>query len=156
MVLPDADKNISDALDFLSDGCSYISEVEGENGPEKRQMVDYDRIYYKTQLVNHPNFSRFVLELENFKLMAQQAQYNMSGPRAKQLSEDILAYVRSFQLSIDAKSSETLRDKYNTQGALVHQLLSNKIEKSYNLKGETKKSFISGFLGRDGQEEGQG
>lgn len=154
--MPEIDKNISDALDFLSDACSDIIEVQTEAGPQRQQILNTKKVYYKTQIVNSPNFSRFVLELENFRGMADQAKYNMAGPRANQLKEEIIAYYDSFQLSVDAKSSESLRDKYNTQGTLMHEILKNKVEKAYTLKGETKKSFIGGFLGRDGQDEGQG
>ena len=156
MPLPDADKNTSDILDFLTDACSDIIDVQTDTGIVKQQLLNTDKVYYKTQIVNAPNFSRFVLELENFKAMATEAKYNMSKPRADQLASEILAYVNSFKLSIDAKSSESLRDKYNTQGTLVHEILKNKVEKAYTLKGDLKKSFWQGFTGRDGQEEAQG
>ena len=156
MPIPEADKSITDALDFLTDACSDIIEVETDRGLMKQQILNTDKVYYKTQMVNSPYFSRFVLELENFKAMADQCQHSMSRARAAVMSKQILAYVNSFKLSIDAKSSESLRDKFNTQGTLVHQMLSNKIEKSYTLKGELKKSFWQGFTGRDGQEESQG
>ena len=153
MGFPEADKNITDALDFLTDACSEIIDVEQDGRIVKQQILNTDKVYYKTQMVNSPHFSRFVLELENFKGMADQCFNNMSRPRANVIAKQILSYVNSFKLSIDAKSSESLRDNLNTQSTLIHNILSNKVERSITLKGEAKKSFMNGFLGRDGQEE---
>ena len=155
MPIQEQEKNTSDLFDFLSDACSDVIEIETDQGIERVKILNTKKVYYKTQMVNSPHFSRFVKELEDFEAMGDKAKYFMAEPRALQLKEEIISFVRSFQYGMDAKSSESLRDKYNTQGTLIHEFLKNKVEKAYTLKGETKKSFLHGFLGRDGQEEYQ-
>lgn len=150
MPVPIEEKEHMDVIDLIIDGCGEQVLVNGPDGNQIiEQRLNTDKAYYKTQLVNYPGFSRFVLELENFKALADICKYHMSENKAKILGQQILAYVRSFQLSIDAKSSESLRDQNNTQSPLVHVLTRNKIERAYTIQEEAKKSFLDGVLGKD-------
>ena len=77
----------------------------------------------------------------------------MSKPRAVVMTQQIMAIGASFRRSMDAKSSESLRDKLNTQSTLIDKLNRTKSERAITLKGEMKKSFMDGMLGREGQRE---
>ena len=116
-------------------------------------MLNPKRVWYKTHIVNSPTFGRFVFELENFGNKAAQCFNNMSKARALVIASQIADLVESFNYSIDAKSSESLRDKNNTQTTLIDKINRYRIEKAYHVKGEMKKSFMDGMLGRDGQQE---
>ena len=73
----------------------------------------------------------------------------------RSIRRQIYGIIESYKRSIDAKSSESRRDENNAQSTLIDKINRNKIEKIYSVKGEAKKSFMSGMLGRDGQAETQ-
>ena len=153
-MIPESQKQHNDLIDFLSDACQHVEEVELPDGTVEKQLVtDPEIAWWKTNLVNSPTFGRFAFELKNFEGLAAQCYNNMSAPKAKVMAQQILAIGSSFRRSIDAKSSESLRDKLNTQSTLIDKLNRNKVEKAYTVKGEIKKSFMDGFLGREGQRE---
>ena len=141
-------------IDFLSDACQVVEEVTLPDGTIEKQLITKPEIaWWKTLLVNSPTFGRFAFELKNFAGMAEQCYYNMSKPRAMVMDGQIMAMDESFRRSIDAKSSESLRDKLNTQSTLIDKLNRTKSERAITLKGEMKKSFMDGMLGREGQRE---
>jgi len=79
----------------------------------------------------------------------------MYRARALVFAEQITEIVKSFKYSIDAKSSESIRDVNNTQSTLIDKINRNKIEKAYTIKGDAKKSFMDGLLGREAENEQQ-
>ena len=120
---------------------------------EKQLVTDPEIAWWKTNLVNSPTFGRFAFELKSFEGLSEQCYNNMSKPRAKVMAQQIMAIGASFRRSIDAKSSESLRDKLNTQSTLIDKLNRTKSERAITLKGELKKSVMDGMLGREGQRE---
>jgi hypothetical protein len=81
--------------------------------------------------------------------MALQSHENMCTDRSNQMSHDILEISQSFRRAIDAKSSESLRDKNNSQSVLIDKVGRNRVEKVYTMKDQVNKSLINSFLGRD-------
>ena len=143
MPIPETEKQHSDLIDLLTDACQTIELVETEDGHSTKQLVlNPKKIWYKTQIVNSNTFARFVLELENFANLAKDAYNNMSASRARVLAEQIMMRVESYNFSIDAKSSESIRDKNNTSSTLIDKINRNKIEKQYTLKEDMKRSFF--------------
>ena len=153
-VIPEGTKQHNELIDFLSDACQHVEEVELPDGTIEKQLVtDPEIAWWKTNLVNSPTFGRFAFELKNFEGLADQCYNNMSKPRAKVMAAQIMAVGASFRRSIDAKSSESLRNKLNTQSTLIDKLNRTKSERSITLKGELKKSIMDGWLGKEGQRE---
>lgn len=150
IMIPQTDKEHNDYIDFLFDACQTIEDVVGEDGSLTKQLqTDPEIAWCKTQLINSNTFGRCVLELKDFEGLAVESYYNMSKEMADLLSQQILSKVRSYKRSIDAKSSETRRNKNNAQSALLHLMARNKVEKEYTIKDNMKKSAIMGFLGKD-------
>lgn len=132
-----------------------IESVRQPDGHVERQLVsDPKKVWYKTQIVNSPTFGNMAFELETLESKRLQCYNHMSQPRAAVMDQQLEGIILSFQYSIDAKSSESLRDKNNTQSTLIDKVNRNKIEKAYTIKGEAKKTFIDGMMGRDGSREG--
>ena len=153
-MIPESQKQHNDLIDFLSDACQTIVEVDLPDGTKEKQLVTNPEIaWWKTLLVNSPTFGRFAFELKNFEGLAEQCHNNMSKPRAEVMAQQIMAIGASFRRSMDAKSSESLRDKLNTQSTLIDKLNRTKSERAITLKGELKKSVMDGMLGREGQRE---
>ena len=110
-------------------------------------------MYYKTLVVASPLLARFVYELENFGNMALQAKNFMSAQRAYAFSEQIKKIVQAYMYSLDSKSSESIRINGSSQSTLVDKIARNKIERSYNVKGEKTRSFIDAMLGKDKEND---
>ena len=149
-MIPETEKSHSDYIDMLIDGCRKPVKVTDEQGNEQIELqLNTKKLDYKTQLVSAQNFSRFVLELENFANMSIDCPNFMPNKRAKVMGDQILRLVEAFGYSIDAKSSETLRDKNNSQSSLTHILTRNKSEKVVSLKEDAKKSLWEGISGKE-------
>jgi len=149
-IIPESQKPTNDLIDFLTDACQRIVNVELEDGRMQQQLIlDPKKVWLKTHIVNSPTFGRYTYVREVFGGMAKGCYNFMSFKRAKVLSEQIIQEGDNFDYSIDAKSSEILRDKNNTQSCLIDKMKGSKIEKQYTLKEDVKKSLFSGFVGRE-------
>jgi len=156
MAIPESEKTHNDLIDIIIEGSQTIEEVEQADGKMAKQLVlDPEKIYWKTHIVNSPTFARLVFELKEFEHLAIQAFNFMYRARALVFAEQITEIVKSFKYSIDAKSSESIRDVNNTQSTLIDKINRNKIEKAYTIKGDAKKSFMDGLLGREAENEQQ-
>ncbi len=93
--------------------------------------------------------------LKRLEFRANDSSNHMTGPRALGIRKQIFGIIDSYKRSIDAKSSESRRDANNSQSTLIDKINRNKVEKMYTVKGEAKKSFMAGMLGRDGQQEAE-
>lgn len=153
-MIPDSQKPHNDLIDILIDACQISIDVRLEDGSfEKHQILDPETVWWKTHLINSPTFSRFAYELKSFESHAFQCKNNMSPQRAEVMERQILEVVANYKRSVDAKSSESLRDKHNTQSTLIDKINRGKIERAVTLKGEAKASMLDSMLGKDNREE---
>ncbi len=151
-MIPQQNKEHNDLIDIIIEASQNIEEIETEEGKFTKQLIlDPERIYWKTHIVNSPTFARFVYELKELEHLAIQCKNHMSWKRAEVIMNQIKNLVSSFKYSIDAKSSESLRDKNNTQSTLIDKINKNKIERAYTISGDTKKSIWQGLVGRDAE-----
>ena len=155
-MIPEGTKQHNELIDFLSDACQHVEEIELPDGTIEKQLVtDPEIAWWKTNLVNSPTFGRFAFELKSFEGLAEQCYNNMSKPRAKVMAQQILAIGTSFRRSIDAKSSESLRDKLNTQSTLIDKLNRTKSERAITFKGELKRTFKDALLGKEAERQAE-
>lgn len=156
MPIPQTDKPHEDIFDLIADASQKQHTIHQADGTDKiENMLDPETIWWKTNLINSPIFGRFAYVLKSYEWLAHQAKNFMSEERARVLSEQILKDVENYKYSVDAKSSETLRDKNNTQNSLVHIATRNKVERQYTLKDDAKKSMWDGIRGRDVEKDNQ-
>lgn len=153
-MMPDTEKNNSDFIDMLITASHRIVKSINSEGREVTELkLDTKKLDYKTQMVNSPHFSRFVFELEEFANLALDVFNFMPYKRAKVISDQIIRHVNSYGYSIDAKSSETLRDMNNSQSSLTHIMTRNHMEKSITFKEEAKKGIMESFGGKQKDKE---
>lgn len=134
---------------MIIEGCQTIEKVEQRDGTMLRQLtINPKKIWYKTHIVNSPTFGRYVLYREMLEDKASQCFYHMSQERAHVMANQIMDICESYDYSIDAKSSEILRDTHNTQSNLIDKINRNKIEKQYTIKDAAKQGMLDGFLGK--------
>ncbi len=154
MPIPEDQKQHNDAIDFLSDAAQEIRDMPDEAGLMKPTLVvDPKQIYYETRIVDSNEFGRFVFELEELGRLGDLCYHNMTKERADVVAPQIIALMKSYKYSIDAKSSETRRDKNNAQSSLVDKLVRNKQERIVSLKGEVNRSLLDAFKGRQAENE---
>lgn len=154
MDIPESQRQHTDLIDVLMEGSQTIEEVEELDGTTKKQLVlDPKKVWYKTHLINAATFGRFAFELETFESMGGQCFHNMSMNRATVMAGQIKQIGDNFEYSVDAKSSESLRDSHNSQGTLIDKIIRNKSERIYTMKGGAEKTFWSGLMGKDQQKD---
>jgi len=148
------EKAHQDVIDLLVDACQTVDIIQNPDGSYSKQLIlDPEKAWWKTQLVNSPTFGMFTKVLRNLEGMAEDAKNNMAAPRAQVLAEQLVRYCLDYRYSIDAKSSETLRDKNNTQPCLVDKMQRSNVPHAFNQKDEMKKSLFSGWTGGNSSEE---
>lgn len=153
-MIPESQKTHNDLIDILIESAQKVEEVDQPDGTKMKQLVlDPEIIWWKTGIVNSPSFGRFAFELKEFERLGVKCFDNMHKDRARTMAHEILDIGMSFRRSIDAKSSESLRDKHNTQSTLIDKINRNKIEKAYTIKGEKKRALSDAILGREGEKE---
>ncbi len=156
MPIPETQKTHNDVMDLLVDACQSVEDVQNLDGTISRtHVLDPDKAWWKTHLVNSPTFARFAFELLEFERMGKEAYFFMPADRARVLQLQIKEIGKDWRYSIDAKSSESLRDIRNSQATLLDKMQKNKIEKAYTLKGDLKRSMMDGWLGREVERDSQ-
>src|SRR3990172_7925451 len=149
-LVPEGQPKYNDLIDIIIESAKKNVEVPQIDGTVATQtIIDPEVIWWKTGSVNSNMFSRFAFELKEFERMATEAFTHMTKERARIFGHQIIDIGTSYRRSIDAKSSESLRDKNNSQSTLIDKINRNKIEKVYTAKGEMKKSVWDGVMGRD-------
>lgn len=142
----------NDLIDLLTEAAQLVIETE-ENGIKKKEIVpDSESLWMQTKMVNSPTFARYILKLRELYDLAANAKDNMCAERAKVLEEQILAKYKSHKYSIDAKSSETLRDAHNSQNSLNHIIVKQHTDRSITMKEEAGRAFGDMIMGREKQK----
>ena len=153
MSLPETEKMHNDVVDFLIEASKTKQTVEKDGKQVEEYLVNPKTIWYKTQNIHSNLFGAFVKALEDYANMSIDAFNHMGKEQANVLGNQIMRRIESYNFSIDAKSSETVRDKNNNSSNVLHILTHKTIEKKYNVKGEGKKTLLDGMLGRQGANE---
>ena len=154
MGIPEGQQKYTDLVDIVISSSSKTVDVPQKDGSvTKEQIIDEDTLWWKTLSVSANTLGRMAFELKEWERTAFLAFNNMCRERAKQIAEEIVEVGTSYRRSIDSKSSESQRDKDNSQSTLIDKINRNKIEKVYTAKGEAKRSMLEGFLGRDRERE---
>ena len=152
-MLGEDEQKRNDAIDFLIDGMQDIIKVEQPDGSYKLETRFNPEIaWYKGHMINQP-FGRCALYIKRLEHVAELAENFMFSGRALILKKGIMLIVEEYKRSIDAKSSETWRDKNNSQSALIHLLSRNKTERQITLKEDAKRSILDDWLGKDKNKE---
>lgn len=146
----DYEVNHRDITSIMKDGMIVAVEKKGKDGkPEIEWRINDKSAWWKTHVINSPRFGLLAEALEDFATLINDCKYSMSAPRAAVVEKQLLGIVDVYRRSIDAKSSETMRDGRNAQTALVDKYLRNKQERVYDIKDGLKKSFLDGILGKE-------
>jgi len=153
-LLPQESKHYNDAIDFITEACNDIVVVTLEDGRKQKQLqINPKKAWWKSLLLNTQNASRFALELEEWERLASLCSRFMSKIKAEDFSTQISEIGLSFRYSLDAKSSESQRNKNNAQATLLDKILRNKQERIVSLKGDAKRSLFDAFVGKEKERQ---
>lgn len=156
MMSVEPDDRHNNIVAMLRDACTEIKPVKNDDGSyEHRLVLNPKKVWLKTHIINSPHFGRYTFFRETLEDKASQAKYHMSLERAAIFEEQLLDLCSSYDNSIDAKSSESVRDKNNIQSTLIDRLNRNLTEKRYTVKDEVKKGILDGFMGREVAKDAQ-
>lgn len=154
MPIPEGQPKYNDLIDVIIQAAQENKEVEQKDGTIQIETVlNPEIIWWKTGSVNSNTFSRLALELKEWERMSVEAFSHMTKERARVFAHQVIDIGTSYRRSIDAKSSESQRDKDNSQSTLIDKINRNKIEKVYTAKGEMKKSIFDGIMHRDQEKD---
>lgn len=153
-MLPDADKEHQDFLDFLADACKKVVSVRQKDGTYKEEKLDdWKKTYYKTQLINYQGYSNTVFETERLEGMAYDLFNHMATERAIPVFNQIMRYVESVRYAMDGKSSEVVRGKDNTQSSMTHLLTKVRIDTHHSGMEEAKKTLAESVFGKKKEQQ---
>ena len=154
MPMPQSEPEHKDLVDVLVQSVQNIEEIPQADGTSQKSLViDPKSLYYKTLIVPSSTLARLVLEIESLRNLATQCFSFMAKERAEDFSKQILGLVKTYLYSLDSKSSESMRENGSSQGTLMDKIARNKIERSYMVKGEKRRSMIDAMLGKDKEED---
>lgn len=147
-MIPDTEKQNSDFVDILTTAVSRMITREDNAGNQTTQLeIDTKKLDYKFQMVSSNTFGRFVFTKERLENLIEDAYNYMEPERADVFKGQILRLAESYGYSIDAKSSETLRDKNNSVSALTHIMNSKSTERKITISEDVKKGFFASMFG---------
>ena len=150
------EKQRNEFVDLLHDGWQVRETIsDGNGGVQEVLVIDNLKAWYNLHTVASNTFGRMALELEMLRNLGRQCHNHMTKPMAEVLQKQIDEMVLAYMYSVDAKNSESRRDKHNTQSTLTDRMLHFRIEHQFTPKDEMKRSMLSGFLGKDKKEEEQ-
>lgn len=143
-----------DFTTLLKDGMIIPIKSMGEDGNERITFaIDNKSAYWKTHNINSYRFGLLAESVEYLDTLGEDAQYNMSKPRADIIQKQIQALVNKvLKKSIDAKSSETMRDSRNAQTSLTDKYLKRKQETVLDIKGQVKDSIMDSIFGKKAEQ----
>ncbi len=143
-----------DITAILKDGMQkkvYIDKADGTK--ELMQTVDERSAWWKTHHVASPRFGRMATILEHFLGIGEDTKNHLNIEWATVLKEQILNIGDHYMKGIDAKSSETMKDKNTSQTSLVDKYLKNKQERVVSLKDDAKRGMFEGMFGSKKEDE---
>ena len=148
----------NDFVDVLIESVHKYYDRLDENGQPTRILEpDNESLFWRTLLINHNGFGGAVLELKKWAGLMESAYDNMCPEVAQQLHDQGMRIYEGYKYAFASKSSETIRDRDNSQSSLTHLLLRDHMEKTVTLKDNMKKGGLQalGIGGRDNDDRPQ-
>ena len=144
----------NDLVDVLTNASMETVDILEKDGTTKKeQILNEEILWWKTLDVNSEKFSRLTYELKEWERMASLAKSNMPEERALQLGSEILGIGQSYRRSIDAKGSESRRDKNNAKATVFDKIGRNKVERVMKYEDAKSRSLWDGLTGKGKEEE---
>ena|SRR3989442_1096238 len=155
--MPESEKTITDMVDIVLESWKVPQYIETEDGHTKlERIIDERRAWWQTHHIGTNSLGRLALYRELLGNLFRNATDHMTAHRAISFQRQGNDFCKAIDYSIDAKSSECLRDNNNAQLTLLAMLAKAKSERQFTVKGEVGKSVLDGILGRQADKQANG
>lgn len=140
----------NDTVDIVLQSVQRSKQVEDDDGKITIvQYMDDLALWCKTLSVASNVLSQTIFELMEFIRNGLNAKNNMCKERALLWEHEAIEIAESVKKALDSKSSESIRNKDNSQGTLIDKINRNSVEKIYTMKDTAKKSLWDSILGKE-------
>ncbi len=140
----------NDTVDIVFQSVQKTSYVVNEEGNTvSTQVMDDLALWFKTLTVSSNKLGQLAFEMMEFLRNGACARTNMCIERSTQWENECAEVFESVKKSLDAKSSESIRNHDNSQSTLIDKINRNSVEKIYTMKDIAKKSLWSSILGKE-------
>lgn len=112
-------------------------------------VLDELSLWCKTLTISSFKFGQLVFETMEFLRAGLNATHNMSEERAQIWIKEVIEIVNSVKKACDAKSSESMRNKDNSQSTLIDKTGRSSVEKIFTMKENAKSSLWSSIMGKE-------
>ena len=148
------DDHLKDVIDLLNFASHDYVDEEQESGEMKSILkLNPKRLYYSTRLVNTTQLGEAVVKFLGLEKLAKEATNFMTQKRAAIARKDLMARFSNYHYGIDAKSSETSRDKDNNQSSLLHLIRKEHVEKEFKAQDAKSQKLLASWLGNKNPDE---
>lgn len=151
--MPESEKTITDMVDVVLESWKvpqYVETADGKGNWER--VIDERRAWWQTHHIGTNTLGRLALYREVLGNLFKNAGYHMTAHRAAPFQKMGLMFCNAVDYSIDAKSSECLRDSNNAQLTLLAMLAKAKTERQFTVKGEVQRSVLDGIRGKQADQ----
>lgn len=131
-----------------------VESVDPDGNITYTSVPDDEVMFWRTQLVANPNLGQFVLELKELDRLGQSADQHMPKERAEIVKAGVSKIIRSYLVSIAAKSAESRLDDHNSRQTLLDKLSHTKSEQIITQRGgEQARGRIADMMFNRGDPE---
>lgn len=143
----------NDTVDIVFQSVQKTKEITNDEGKKEYvQVMDDLALWCKTLSVASNKLSQVIYEMMEFMRVGLSAENYMSKERAKVWRETTLGIVESIKKTLDSKSSESIRNKDNSQGTLIDKINKNSVEKIYTMKDKGKSGIFDSILHKEAED----
>jgi len=153
---PQSEKTDIQMPDLVLESWKKTKFIELADGSfQTERIIDERTAWWQTHHIGSNSLGRLAFYREILGNLFKNANRHMTAHRATPFREMGMMFCNAIDYSIDAKSSENLRDANNTNLTLLAMLAKAKSERQFTVKGEVGKSVMDGILGRKADQASQ-
>lgn len=145
-----------DLLDVILQASQKVVEVDDPNGTGhkiRQPEIDPEIIWCKTLMVNSNGLGYYIFDIKELERLGLEAENKMNRERALVFQHTMVDYITSHKRGLDGKSSESMRDKENSQSTLVDKINKTQTEKIYTAQGKVARGVLESFIHQDKQKD---
>jgi len=152
--MQESEKSVADLVDVVLESWKTERLVETEDGKTRiERVIDSRRGWWQTHHIASNQFGSLAKYREELGNLFKSASYHMTAHRAAPLVKLGMMFCESVDYSMDAKSSESVKDVNNNHMTLLTLLAKAKTERQFNVKQELSKGILDGIIGKKADQQ---
>jgi len=152
--MQESEKSVADLVDVVLESWKTERLVETEDGKTRiERVIDSRRGWWQTHHIASNQFGSLAKYREELGNLFKSASYHMTAHRAAPLIKLGMMFCESVDYSMDAKSSESVKDVNNNHMTLLTLLAKAKTERQFNVKQELSRGVLDGIIGKKADQQ---